>query len=174
VQENLRFPAPPHSEPKVLLCGSAGSSEKRTSFVTQVTVAIPFSRWGAQPYITHPFLFPIASTDAVRAPANEAIAAEEEVRHPIRLAMEWQQMLADNPGLNMAGIAQMKGGSRARVTQVMNLLRLPKRLQTVLLGVTTPEQIRLLSERKMRPIMACSDPRIQQRLVQDLLATVAQ
>jgi hypothetical protein len=139
-----------------------------------VTVAIPFSRWGAQPYITYPFLFPIANTDAVRAPDSEPVGAEKEVRHPIRLALEWQQMLADDPALNMAGIAQMKGVSRARVIQVMNLLRLPKRLQTVLLGVTTPEQIRLLSERKLRPIMACSDPRIQQRLVQDLLATVAQ
>ena len=138
-----------------------------------MTVAIPFSRWGAQPYITHPFLFPIANTDAVRTPVNESIAAEEEVRHPIRLALEWQQMLADNPGLNMAGIAQMKGVSRARVTQVMNLLRLPKRLQTVLRGVTTPEQIRLLSERKLRPIMACSDARVQQQLVQELLASVA-
>jgi hypothetical protein len=159
--------------PRVLI-GSAGSSEKRTSFVTQVTVAIPFSRWGAQPYITHPFLFPIANTDVARAPISEPIVAEQEVRHPIRLALEWQQMLADDPALNMAGIAHIKGVSRARVTQVMNLLRLPKRLQTVLRGVTTPEQIRLLSERKLRPIMACSDPRIQQRLVQDLLATVAQ
>jgi hypothetical protein len=106
--------------------GSAGGSEKRTSFVTQVTVAIPFSRWGAQPYITHPFLFPIASADAVRAPINEAIAAEEEVRHPIRL------------------------------------------------GVTTPKQIRLRSERRLRPIVACSDHRVRQRLVHALLATVAQ
>jgi hypothetical protein len=32
-----------------------------------VTIAIPFSRWGAQPDITYPFLFPIANTDAVRA-----------------------------------------------------------------------------------------------------------
>jgi len=40
-------------------------------------------------------------------------------------------MLAGNPELNMAGIANIKGVSRARVTQVMNLLRLPKRLQTV-------------------------------------------
>ncbi|MBM4143743.1 MAG: hypothetical protein FJ225_09175 [Lentisphaerae bacterium] len=55
-----------------------------------------------------------------------------------------------------------------------HLLRLPKRLQTVLLGVTTPEQIRLLSERKLRPIMACSDHRIQQRLVQELVATVTE
>ena len=139
-----------------------------------MTVASLFSRWGAQPYITHPFLFPIANTDAVRAPANEPIVADEVVRHPIRLALEWQQMLADNPGLNMATIAQIKGGSRARVTQVMNLLRLPKQVQTVLLGVTSPEQIRLLSERKLRPIMACSDHRIQQKLMHDLLATAAQ
>ena len=123
-----------HTESK----GSAGGSEKRTSFVTQVTVAIPFSRWGAQPYVTYPFLFPIANTDAVRAPVNDTIDAVEEVRHPIRLALEWRQMLADNPGLNMAGIAQIKGVSRARVTQVMNLLRLPEQVQTVLLGVTPP------------------------------------
>jgi hypothetical protein len=153
--------------------GSAGGSEKRTSFTVEVTLAIPFSRWGAQPYITHPFLFPIANTDAVRAPFSEPSVAEEEVRHPIRLALEWQQMLADNPGLNMAGIAHIKGVSRARVTQVMNLLRLPKPLQTVLLGVTMLEQIRLLSERKLRPIMACSDARVKQQLVQQLLASVA-
>jgi len=36
------------------------------------------------------------------------------------------------------------------------------------------DKIRLLSERKLRPIMACSNHRIQQRLMQELLATLAQ
>jgi hypothetical protein len=138
-----------------------------------VTVAIPFSRWGAQPYITHPFLFPIASTDAVRTTVDDLVTAKHQAQHPIRLAMEWQQMLADDPTLNMARIAQMKGVSRARVTQVMSLLRLPKRAQATLLGLTSREDIRLVTERRLRPIIAGSDLVLQRRRWQELAATLS-
>ena len=65
-----------------------------------------------------------------------------------------------------------EGISRARVTQIINLLRLPKRLQTVLLNVTSPEQVRLLTEHRLRPIVTCSAPEVQRRRVQELVAAL--
>jgi len=81
-------------------------------------------------------------------------------------------MLAADATLNRAGIAQVKGVSRARVTQVMNLLRLPKRLQTMLLNVASPEQLHHLTERRLRPIITCSAPEVQRRRVQELVAAL--
>ena len=139
-----------------------------------VTVAIPFSRWGAQPYITHPFPFPIATVDALRVATAEPVLADDPPQHPIRLALEWQQMLAADPELNMAKIAGTQGFSRARVTQIMNLLRLPEQARETLLALSDPKQIRSLTEHRLRPIVACRDTESQNRQVQELVATLGQ
>ena len=137
-----------------------------------VTVAIPFSRWGAQPYITHPFPFPIATVDALRAATAEPVLADDPPQHPIRLALEWQQVLASDPHLNMANIAETRGFSRARVTQVMNLLRLPEKVRAAILALDDPKQVRSLTERKLRPIVACRDTESQNRQVRELVAAL--
>lgn len=137
-----------------------------------VTVAIPFSRWGAQPYITHPFLFPIAAVDALRAATAEPALADDPPQHPIHLALEWQQMPAADPKLNMAKIAETRGLSRARVTQIMNLLRLPEQARETLLALSDPRQIRSLTEHRLRPIIACGDTETQNRQLQQLVAAL--
>jgi len=134
--------------------------------------AIPFSRWGAQPYITHPFPFPIATVDALRAATAEPALADDPLQHPIRLAIEWQRMLTADPGLNMAKIAETRCLSRARVTQVMNLLRLPEQARETLLALSDPKQIRSLTEHWLRSIIACRDMEMQNRQVQQLVAAL--
>jgi hypothetical protein len=47
-------------------------------------------------------------------------------------------------------IAKKEGLTRARVTQIMNLLKLPSDFQQYLLRLDDPEEIRKYSERKLR------------------------
>ncbi len=45
---------------------------------------------------------------------------------------------------------RIEGLTRARVTQIMNLLKLPAEMQDFLLGLDDAKQIRKYSERKLR------------------------
>jgi len=53
--------------------------------------------------------------------------------HPFLLAQSWRQQLDHDTRLTKARIAAREGISRARVTQVMNLLQLPAEIQANLL-----------------------------------------
>jgi hypothetical protein len=47
-------------------------------------------------------------------------------------------------------IAKNEGLTRARITQIMNLLKLPMEMREFLLGLDDPKEIRKFSERKLR------------------------
>jgi hypothetical protein len=138
----------------------------------ETVIGIPFSRWGARPFVAHPFPYPVTQVDTLRANVMHTKMPSPAVQHPIRLAMEWHHMLEGDPNLNMAKIAETRGISRARVTQVMNLLRLPEQVRETLLAFDEPAQIRALSERKLRSIIACRDAETQNRQVQELVAAM--
>ena len=65
-----------------------------------------------------------------------------------------------------------RGYSRARVTQVMNLLRLPVEIQAGLLRPPAPLEIHSFSERSLRVLVSCGDEETQtsrwRELVQEL------
>jgi hypothetical protein len=65
--------------------------------------------------------------------------------------------MAGNPGLTQSRIAAREGISRARVTQVMNLLRLPGDIQADLLNPPTPLEIQAFKERSLRTLVSCPD-----------------
>ena len=92
--------------------------------------------------------------------------------HPFLLAQSWRQELDRDTGLTKAKIAAREGISRARVTQVMNLLQLPDEIQAGLLKPPAPLGIHYFSERSLRVLVACGDEEIQasrwQNLVQEL------
>ena len=138
----------------------------------EAVIGIPFSRWGAQPFVAHPFPYPVTRVDTLKANVAHEVMPTAAVQHPIRLAMEWQQLLKADPDLNMAKIAETRGFSRARVTQIMNLLRLPDHVRETLLALREPGQIRSLTERRLRPIIACRDTESRNRQVQELIATL--
>ncbi len=46
-------------------------------------------------------------------------------KHIIHKAVEWQEMLDEGEVSSLAQIAKIEGLTRARVTQIMNLLKLP-------------------------------------------------
>lgn len=87
----------------------------------------------------------------------------------LRKAMEWQALLESGKIANQADIARKEGITRARVTQVMGMLRLAPEIQQNILSM--PEMIRRspISERMLRPIATIIDRRDQLREFQGLL-----
>jgi len=53
----------------------------------------------------------------------------EKVNHIIRKAIKWKKMLNDGVVNSMSEIARKEGFTRARVTQIMNLLKLRAEMQ---------------------------------------------
>jgi hypothetical protein len=59
-------------------------------------------------------------------------------------------MLDDGVVVSMSEIARKEDLTRARVTQIMNLLKLPAEMQVFLLEIDDAKQIRKYSERNLR------------------------
>jgi hypothetical protein len=144
----------------------------RTFWELTLTVGIPSSRWGDKPFIVHPIPFPADILESIAAANDEETQMPEPRVHPFLLAQSWQEELDNDTGLTKAKIAAREGISRARVTQVMNLLQLPDEIQAGLLTPPAPLEIHSFSERSLRVLVACEDKEIQmsrwQDLVQDL------
>jgi len=81
----------------------------------------------------------------------------------LRKAIEWQALLKSGQIARQAEIARREGITRARVTQVLGLLRLPPEIQEEI--PTLPHSIhrRPVTERLLRPIAAIADQRDQLR-----------
>ncbi len=126
-----------------------------------MTMAVPFSRWGAKPFVTIPIIFP---PDArINAESLAPPEKKSPPSHPFQLARLWKQQIADDLKLNQARIAAREGLSRARVTQIMNLLRLPEHVQSDLLNPPPPLQIHSFSERHLRKLLSIKEEVVQLR-----------
>jgi len=55
-------------------------------------------------------------------------APKKTYRNPIYLAKEYKEMIESGEAKNQAELAKMKGISRARVTQILNLLKIDKNI----------------------------------------------
>ena len=84
-------------------------------------------------------------------------------------AIEWQALLESGETTNQAAIARREGINRARVTQVMGLLRLVPEIQEYVLAL--PDSVRRspVTERMLRPIGNIADHRNQVREYQRFL-----
>jgi hypothetical protein len=71
-------------------------------------------------------------------------------KHVIHKAIKWKKMLEDGKVNSLREIARKEGLSRTRVTQIMNLLKLPAKVQKFLVDLNNPKEIRRHSERKLR------------------------
>jgi hypothetical protein len=87
----------------------------------------------------------------------------------LRKAIEWQVLLESGEVANQAAIARQEGITRARVTQVMGLLRLAPEIQERVLSL--PDMVRrpAITERALRPIAQLEDPKAQEQAFQRLL-----
>jgi len=74
-------------------------------------------------------------------------------RNPIAFAQEWQRALGNGDCSSPAELARKLGVSRARVTQVLRLLRLAPEVLEVLVSLGDPLSDPIVTERKLRPIL---------------------
>ena len=120
-------------------------------------MGIPFSRWGAQPFVSAPIPFPVdlvARYASASATESDAPATKPNA---LTLAQTWSTELAQNPSLTKAKIARREGLTRARITQIMGLLQLALEIQAVL------HNMRMFPEREIRPLLQCPDTAAQLR-----------
>jgi len=87
----------------------------------------------------------------------------------LRKAIEWQALLESGEVANQAAIARREGITRARVTQVMGLLRLAPEIQEHVLSM--PDMVRrpAITERALRPIAQMEDLKDQLARFQELV-----
>ena len=71
-------------------------------------------------------------------------------RNPIYLAKEYKKMIEYGEVKNQAELAKLKGISRARVTQILNLLKLDKSIIDNLVQIGDSMDIKVISERELR------------------------
>ncbi|UCG12256.1 MAG: hypothetical protein JSU72_17435 [Deltaproteobacteria bacterium] len=71
-------------------------------------------------------------------------------KHIIHKAIEWQGMLDEGLAESLNDIAKVENLSRARVKQIMDLLKLPAEVKEFLIGLQNPAEIRRYSERRLR------------------------
>ena len=71
-------------------------------------------------------------------------------RNPIYLAKEYKEMINSGHIKNQAKLARIKGVSRARITQILNLLKLDKKVIDHLEQIGDPMENNIFSERKLR------------------------
>lgn len=129
----------------------------RTTWDLSLTVGIPFSRWGAIPYVRSPLPFPARIINGNDQESKEAIVSTKPRQHPFELAVVWRQQMKSDPSLTKAKIAVREGVSRARVTQIMDLFELPLEIQNGLQHPPAPLEIHSFPERQLRILVQCRD-----------------
>lgn len=81
----------------------------------------------------------------------------------LRKAIGWQALLESGKIASQAEIARQEGVTRARVTQIMGLLRLAPEIQGKILALPDNFHRSIVTERILRPIGAITDQRDQLR-----------
>jgi len=87
----------------------------------------------------------------------------------LRKALEWQALIESGDVRNQAEIARREGISRARVTQVMGMLRLAPEIQHHILAMAETARQPAISERALRTIGQIEDLDSQKLRFQDLI-----
>jgi len=121
------------------------------------------------PFIVNPFLFPRDIAANARSADRTVRTNKCPVTHPFYLALRWRQQIEDDVHLTQARIAAREGISRARVTQILNLLQLPEAIQEALQCPPPPLEIHAFSERRLRALLSCGDDETRLRQWDELL-----
>jgi hypothetical protein len=77
---------------------------------------------------------------------------KHQYRNPIYLARQWQIELAEGKYSSRANLSREFGVSRARVTQVLNLLKLPREIIEKAITLGDPLTKPIVTERNLRPL----------------------
>ena len=89
--------------------------------------------------------------------------------NPIKEAIHYRWMLDSGKAKSQADLAHRLGVSRARVTQMMNLLKLDEEIQEFILGLEdTDKRLKVLTERRLRSLVQNKEAEIQRELFWNL------
>ena len=84
-------------------------------------------------------------------------------------AHEYQKMLNKGIAKNKAEIARIEGISRARVTQILNLINLAPEIRNYLNFTTDRNDLKTFTERRLRKIAKIKNHQLQIEKFQELL-----
>lgn len=87
----------------------------------------------------------------------------------LRKALEWEALIESGEAINQAEIARREGITRARVTQVMSMLRLAPEIQKHILSMPDAVRRPAITERALRPIAQLPQRRDQVHAFQQLV-----
>lgn len=83
---------------------------------------------------------------------------QKSYESPLREALRYQRLLNDPFIHSQLDIARELGITRARISQVMALLKLAPEIQRELLALQDQKAIRFFSERRLRPLLNIKEP----------------
>ena len=92
----------------------------------------------------------------------------------LRKAIEWQALLESGEAANQAEIARREGITRARVTQVVGMLRLAPEIQQHILSLPDMVSRPVITERALRPIAKMEARQEQSAAFSELFDTTAE
>jgi hypothetical protein len=108
---------------------------------------------------------------AGEAPAEPSPSRIPRISRLIALAIRFDEMIDNGEMKDYADIAGLGYVSRARLTQIMNLMQLAPEIQEEILFLPLSEKGRdLINERNVRPIMTVADWKKQRVLWRELKA----
>lgn len=102
----------------------------------------------------------VRTTRKIKIPYNPLILQKKKKPKPARRkphnaflkAKQYEKLLQRKKVKNKTELAQRQGISRARVTQILNLLKLAPEIREYLESLTDEKQLRYYTERRLRPI----------------------
>lgn len=115
------------------------------------------------------FVSPIEAADTEPTPPHREAAVP--FVNPMKQAFILKQLLEQGTCATQADVARHLGMSRARVTQILNLLKLTPEIRDTLLTLSD-EQLCLISERRLRPIARIMSPTKQEKTFKRLCKQV--
>ena len=93
--------------------------------------------------------------------------------NPVKRALEYKAILESGLVESQADLAVLLGVSRAKVTQMLNLLKLDEKVQEFMLGLEeTDERLKVLTERRLRSLKQIDQKQIQLARFSELLAVI--
>jgi len=93
--------------------------------------------------------------------------------NPVSLALAFRKMLDDGTVISQSQLARKVGLTRARVAQILNLLKLPDSVIRNLCSIHESKEIAFFSERRLRSITRLPSAKEQIRAFHDLKGRAA-
>jgi len=91
--------------------------------------------------------------------------------NPIKTALHYHTMLEQGLVQSQADLARHLGISRAKVTQMLNLLKLDEKIQEFILGLEeTDERLKVLTERRLRELVKVEDEKVQKEMFGEMIS----